>query len=447
MSARESAAKDVILAKLGGHLRELHGRTLDTAFAVFVPGRVELAGKHTDYAGGRSLVCAIERGICLLAAPRSDAQIRVRSIDLNSEAHFSLDRDTEPCRGDWSNYVVTVARRIAQDFPTARTGADIAFGADLPRSAGMSSSSALIVAVFSALAKVNSLDELDFFRRFIRNREDLAGYLGAIECGAPFGVSASHKGVGTLGGSEDHIAILCSRAGFFRQYSYCPIHFEREVRFPENHSLVIGVSGVEADKTGSALEAYNRTSLAARTILRLWRNATGRNDPSLAAAIDSAPDAADRMREILSGSVEAGFSPTVLLNRLEQFREESNEIVPGVSDALAMRDFERVGALMDRSQHLAEKCLDNQTLETIELARSARALGAVAASAFGAGFGGSVWALIPSERAEEFRDSWARHYRERFPARAGSSEFLITGAGPGLITFESPITSAGNQNS
>jgi len=439
MSVGESAAKEAIFGKLLAHLREVHSEELDCVVAFFVPGRVELAGKHTDYAGGRSLVCAIDRGICLLATPRRDAQIRVRSLDLNSEAQFALGRNTEPIRGDWSNYVVTVAHRIARDFADARTGADMVFGGDLPRSAGMSSSSAVIIAVFAALAEINSLDGSAFFREFIRTREDLAGYLGAVECGAPFGASSGHRGVGTLGGSEDHVAIVCSRARFLRQYSYCPIRFERQVRFPENHSLVIGVSGVVADKTGSALEAYNRTSLAARKILELWRSVTGRDDPSLADAIASAPDAKDRMRGILAGATESGFASTVLLNRLAQFQEESNEIVPGVSDALAAGDLARVGALMDRSQYLAETCLGNQTAETIELARSARALGAVAASAFGAGFGGSVWALVNSARAGEFRDAWSAHYRERFPTQADASEFLITRTGPGLVALRSPL--------
>ena len=34
-----------------------------SAFAWFVPGRIEVLGKHTDYAGGRSLTAAIERGV------------------------------------------------------------------------------------------------------------------------------------------------------------------------------------------------------------------------------------------------------------------------------------------------------------------------------------------------------------------------------------------------
>jgi galactokinase len=438
MSAAESAVKDALFARLLGRLREQRG-TLDGVRALFVPGRVELAGKHTDYAGGRTIVCTIERGICLVAAPRADAQISIRSIETGLEARFTFDPEAEPARGHWPNYAVTVGRRIARDFPSARTGADVAFAGDLPRASGMSSSSALIVAVFSALAEINALQQTDFFREFIRSREDLAGYLGALECGAPFGASSGHRGVGTIGGSEDHVAILCSRAGFLRQYSYCPIRFEREVRLPESHSLVIGVSGVEADKTGNALDAYNRASLAVRRILELWSSATGRNDASLAQVLASRPDALDRARETLRKSAEPGFALSLLLHRLTQFAEESNEIVPGVSEALARGDLERVGTLMDRSQFLAETLLGNQTPETIGLARSARALGAAAASAFGAGFGGSVWALVSSAQANEFRDAWAARYREQFPARTAASEFLITRAGPSLVDFPLPF--------
>ena len=45
--------------------------------AFFVPGRVEILGKHTDYAGGRSLVAAAEQGFCQVARPRADRQVRI----------------------------------------------------------------------------------------------------------------------------------------------------------------------------------------------------------------------------------------------------------------------------------------------------------------------------------------------------------------------------------
>src|SRR6185295_12810757 len=46
----------------------------------FVPGRIEIFGKHTDYAGGHSLLAAVPRGITLAARQRSDGIVRVGDI-------------------------------------------------------------------------------------------------------------------------------------------------------------------------------------------------------------------------------------------------------------------------------------------------------------------------------------------------------------------------------
>jgi len=85
---------------------------------------------------------------------------------------------------------------------------------------------------------------------------------------------------------------------------------------------------------------------------------------------------------------------------------------------------------VDRSQEAAETLLGNQVPETIHLAASARAAGAAAASAFGAGFGGSVWALVELARGGQFLAAWAEDYRRRFPREARSAAFFLTAAGP-----------------
>lgn len=439
MSGAEAAKKTALMEELSAELRGLRPVALDQFSAFFVPGRLEVLGKHTDYAGGCGIICAIEYGLGVVAAPRLDALVRILDMGRKSDTHFALAPDAEPAPGHWSNYAITVARRIARDFPGARTGADIVFSSDLPRASGMSSSSALVIAVFFALAEANSLWQSDSYRECIgspsKGNEALAGYLAAVESGAAFASFPGDSGVGTLGGSQDHVAILCSRAGFLRQYSYCPVRLEREIPVPEKHVFVLAVSGSKAKKTGNSRDSYNRASLATRKILDVWRRATGRDDESLAAALSSSPDAATRLREIARNSADSDVSADFLLNRLDHFAAESNEIVPAAAEALARNDMVTAGALVDRSQLLAETLLGNQTPETMELARLARTLGADAASAFGAGFGGSVWALVPSARAEEFRNVWASGYRQLFPARAEASQFLITGAGPGLIQF------------
>ena len=42
-----------------------------------MPGRIEVLGKHTDYAGGRSLTCAAERGFSVAYVPRDDDVLRL----------------------------------------------------------------------------------------------------------------------------------------------------------------------------------------------------------------------------------------------------------------------------------------------------------------------------------------------------------------------------------
>ena len=59
--------------------------------------------------------------------------------------------------GHWSNYPMTVARRLARNFPGLARGADIAFLSTLPRAAGLSTSSALVTATYLVLDAVNDL--------------------------------------------------------------------------------------------------------------------------------------------------------------------------------------------------------------------------------------------------------------------------------------------------
>ncbi|HEX2780084.1 MAG TPA: galactokinase family protein [Gemmatimonadaceae bacterium] len=390
--------------------------------ALFVPGRVELLGKHTDYAGGRSLLAAVERGICLLASPRADLMMRVIDARAGEEAVFAIDPALEPAVGLWSNYPMTVARRVARNFPELSRGADIAFASDLPPAAGMSSSSALMVAVFLALSDLNSLEQTPEWRGAIRSREELAAYLGCVENGQSFGPLSGDRGVGTFGGSEDHVAMLCCEAGTVSQYAFRPVRRERVVTFPEDHILVIATSGVVAEKTGAAREKYNRAALESRAIIDAWNAATAEGASSLGDVVARGPDAARRLAAILT--------KPALRDRLAQFVDENETIVPGATAALAGGDYAALGALVDRSQQNAERVLGNQVPETIHLARTARTLGAVAASAFGAGFGGSVWALVPRAAAERFAREWSSAYLAAYPARRGRAEVFLTRPGP-----------------
>ncbi len=64
---QESAAAKVRLFDQCDALRSRLGWAVPE-HAWWIPGRLEVFGKHTDYAGGRTLVAALPRGFVLLAA-------------------------------------------------------------------------------------------------------------------------------------------------------------------------------------------------------------------------------------------------------------------------------------------------------------------------------------------------------------------------------------------
>ncbi len=217
------------------------------------------------------------------------------------------------------------------------------------------------------------------------------------------------------------------------QYAFEPVHRERAIRLEDDWSFVIGASGIPADKSGEARDRFNRLPLAAAAILELWNRSAKRSDTSLFAAATSIPDAADRIRNLVRVLPVPGFTPDFLTRRLDQFLEESLELVPKVGDLLAQQEVVESGQLVDRSQELAETHLGNQIPETVTLARAARQFGAAAASSFGAGFGGSVWALVRSEDADSFRKRWAVRYAEAFPNPTQRSRFFTTRPGPAVV--------------
>ena len=111
--------------------------------------------------------------------------------------------------------------------------------------------------------------------------------------------------------------------------------------------------------------------------------------------------------------------------------------MPAAADALAAADLAAFGAVAAESQHLTETLLGNQVPETIALAATARELGAVAASAFGAGFGGSVWALVPRADADAFASDWLARHRAAFPHRV-QADTLVTDAAAAAQRVQRP---------
>jgi galactokinase len=183
---------------------------------------------------------------------------------------------------------------------------------------------------------------------------------------------------------------------------------------------------VHADKAGSAKGRYNRASLATRALSEIWAESAG-HVSTLAEALRSAPDAERRLRQHIPAEGRGEFSADDLSRRLQHFIDEDAR-VPLALDAFRRADAMLLGSLSDDSQYDADVLLGNQVEETIRLARAAREHGAFAASSFGAGFGGSVWALVDADDAEDFVRRWHRAYTAS--ATPGPVESFVTRPAP-----------------
>lgn len=391
----------------------------------WVPGRVEVLGKHVDYGGGRSLVAAIERGLCFAFRARTDQVLRVTSSDTGEQIECPLREDVPQLAG-WGNYVSTIAHRLAKNFGNLR-GADVAFASDLPPAAGLSSSSALLIGLFFAVEHGNQLLDRELL---FQDRLNLASYLGCVENGRSFAHLAGNRGVGTFGGSQDQTAILNCMTDRMSQFAYCPLRREGTWPMPDHLTFAVASSGVHAAKTQNALEQYNSASVLLAKVLQIWNEKRHRSDSSLMDALQSTPDAVEFLRSRLT---LAGDSR--LVDRFEHFVAETLEIIPAARRAWFSQNLGDFALQVDRSQRLAEQLLGNQVAETVALARLAREKGAIAASAFGAGFGGSVWAMISRDDAEQFLHSWQCSYVAAFPQHADHARFFLTRPGISAAVF------------
>ena len=406
-----------------------------------VPGRIELVGKHVDYAGGASLTCATDRALSLTAQPLREPTVRIRSGSQTPSIDIPLRVDIAPALNHWSLYPQAVVKRLVRDFPCVNRGVELEIRSNLPESAGLSSSSALTVAVALALIDQNELTLRDEWRRHIPDSLAQAEYFGALETGAPFGSFPGDDGVGVAGGAQDHVAICCAKAGHVGLFGYLPARLQEYVLWPDSHVLVIAHSGVNATKTGNAREAYNRTSGSVRALVQRWNSVFGHRHGSLQEALSSTPEAT----EWFAAQARAGlpqYPGEYLFGRFEQFLEESRHVVPSAVDALRRQDWPSFGRWVARSHALAESGLRNQVAETSALVQLAGHHGAVAASAFGAGFGGAVWSAVPRADVDAYVDQWRTSYLAAHPEHALRAEFFVTEPGAAAHSRRPDVSAA-----
>jgi galactokinase len=326
---------------------------------VSAPGRVNLIGEHIDYHSLPVLPMALKRSIRIQFQPRDDCRISV-----TSEAYGHREFDwtaglTPVARGDWENYLRAAAQAIAGKWGVMK-GIDATIESDLPPAAGLSSSSALIVAATFALLRANQREAT--FEELMEILPD----------GEQF--------VGTRGGGMDHAASLASREGCASLIEFVPLAVHH-IPIPAGWAFLVANSLHAAEKSGPVRERYNAVRTAGTQALRETGFA------SYAEAI------ASRTEEELCALAAAKHLPPAFLHVVtEAFR------VRHAVQAMHQDDAERFGRLLLDSHASLRDRLQVSCPPLDRLVDAAMASGAIGARLTGAGFGGC--AVVFCRRAD-----------------------------------------------
>lgn len=358
-------------------LTEYHrGQSGDAAARVFqAPGRVNLLGEHTDYSGGFCMPAALSFNTLVAASPRTDASLRLHSLDFKESVEVDLGGleawRTGKGHGHWSAYPAGVAWSL-MDAGVAVDGADLSFSGDVPVGAGLSSSASVEVATATALLALADAT--------------MAGAQVALKC-----QRAENVYVGAPCGIMDQYISACGVAG---------------------NALAIDTRALTAEKAPipEALRLVVCNSMVRHSVGGGEYGERRREVEEAAAAIG-----VKELRDATLAELEAaqGKMSDEAFLRGRHVISDSQRVLDGVA-ALRAGDPKRFGALMSAAHvsyrdDFAASCAECDLL--VELAMKLD--GCLGSRLTGGGFGGCTVSLVEAAAAEAFAAGLQAGYREQ----------------------------------
>jgi galactokinase len=323
------------------------------------PGRVNLMGDHTDYNDGFVLPLAIDRACTVRVAPPTDGrEVQAVSEQLEGRTTVMADGTTEPATVEpaWGRFVAGVVRALVERGLAVRP-ADLCIDTTVPVGSGLSSSSALAVALTLALGG-ESLDRVEAAR--------IASAAETLATGVP-------------GGLMDQLASLFGRAGHALLID-CRDTRVTPIAIPSSIAVLVVHCGVPRMLAGSeyATRRAECEAVAAALGLAALRDAT-----------DEQVHDFPRARHVVA----------------------ENTRVLATADALPRGDLSVLGQLLRESHASLRDDFGVSTPELDTLADVLVASGAAGARLTGAGFGGCVVALAQRNHADDVLAKTTLRYR------------------------------------
>ncbi len=374
----------------------------DPTHIVRAPGRVNLIGEHIDYCGLPVLPMAIERAVWLAFRATRTPNVRIATgLSGLEPAEFAPRPPIPPGPpGQWANYaraaIAAIEPCVGAAMPTP--GMEAFVSADLPVAAGLSSSSALVVAVALAWLHVRGV---------------AVGPTPGPRLALADTLARGERYVGTAGGGMDQAACLLGERGHALHIEFEPLA-ARPIRVPSAWRFVVAHSGERAEKSGAARAAYNARTREAAEALGGVLEAVGESIlPEVGGAVGPGgfPDVARALPQLLGAlGTEAALAAserTLDARHRARFRHIVTEHarVADAEGALRGADLARFGARLNESHASLRDDYEVSTPGLDALVERALEAGASGARLTGAGLGGCIVAVCDAPRADGVLDA------------------------------------------
>ncbi|XP_071964346.1 N-acetylgalactosamine kinase-like [Antedon mediterranea] len=415
------------------------------------PGRVNLIGEHIDYCGYSVLPMAIQQDIVMAVCPNQSQQLNLVNTNptfksfSTSIRNFTISKE----KPEWFNYVLCGLKGIAEfsklDKPV---GLSILTDGTVPKSAGLSSSSALVCCAGLTMMYANDLNI---------SKLELADICAKCE-----------QYIGTEGGGMDQSICFLAEAGKAKHIEFNPLR-ATDVTLPSAVSFIICNSCTEMNKASTS--HFNQRVVEDRLACQImaksknldWKKVRRLGDlqVSLECSIEGMLELVDntfkrtpyskvevcKLLDVSEQELNASLSDNTLhvqefklhdrakhvfseASRVIQFKKICNEAQDGCHKLL--------GDLMNQSHASCRDLYECSCPELDEVTEACRQAGAFGARLTGAGWGGCAVAMVQTSDVPNFIQSVHSKFYSKDAKRESNidAKLFATVPGRGAVVYK-----------
>lgn len=370
----------------------------------FCPYRVCPVGAHSDQNNGVVTGFAIDKGIHIAYAPKSNGVVEMYSLQFPKRAQWHINAVPEQKENDWADHLRGATLMLAAKHPL-KVGLCGVIEGTLPIG-GLSSSAAVILAFLKALCKVNQI-ELSAQELIMTALEAEKNYSG-------ISVGKLDQSCEVLA-KKDHLLYLDTQSD---AYELIPTHPAMKP-----YKFAIFFSGLERSLAGSKYNTRVDESWAAAYTLKAY------------AGIEYGKFGQDVLREV-PYEVYLQYKdrlPESFAKRAEHWYTENDRVRRG-AEAWRRGDLEEYGRLSFESGYSSVHNWQSGSEQMIKLYEIMTRTDGIYGGRFsGAGFKGCCVGLIDPAFEESITQKVTEAYLKAFPELDGKFSVHICESADGVI--------------